>query len=95
MLTVTKEATDKLAEGLQGATDDPEMAVRMAPSQKAPGELEFLLDKEREGDQVVVSSGGAKVMLIGAELSEAMDGLVMDYVETAEGAGFTLSRLAA
>ncbi len=95
MLTVTHAAREKLVEGLQELTQDPAMAVRMAMSSEAPRELEFSLDTERHGDQVVFDEGGAKVLLIGAELSQAMLGLVMDYVETPDGAGFTLERLPA
>ena len=95
MLTVTHAAREKLVEGLQELTQDPEMAGRIALSSGAPRQLEFSLDTEKQGDQVVFDEGGAKVLLIGAELSRAMMGLVMDYVETPEGAGFTLERLAA
>ena len=95
MLTVTREAKDKLVEGLQELTRDPEMAVRIAISSGALSQLEFTLDTAKQGDQVVFNEAGAKVLLIGAELSQAMMGLVMDYVETLDGAGFTLERLPA
>lgn len=94
-MTVTRAAKEKLVEGLSELTQDPEMVVRMAMSSGAPRELEFTLDTERQGDQVVFDEGGAKVLLIAAELSQAMLGLVMDYVETPDGAGFTLERLPA
>ena len=94
-MTVTHAAREKLVEGLQELTQDPAMAVRMAMSSGAPRQLEFSLDTEKQGDQVVFDEAGAKVLLIAAELSQAMMGLVMDYVETPDGAGFTLERLAA
>ena len=95
MLTVTHAAREKLIEGLQELTQDPAMAVRMTMSSGMLKQLEFSLDTEKQGDQVVFDEGGAKVLLIGAELSQAMMGLVMDYVETPDGAGFTLERLPA
>jgi len=95
MLTVTRGAKDKLVEGLQGLTQDPGMAVRIDISGGALSQLEFSLDTEKQGDQVVFDEGGAKVLLISSELSQAMMGLVMDYVETPDGAGFTLERLPA
>lgn len=95
MLTVTREAKEKLVEGLKELAQDPETAVRIGISSGAPGQLEFTLDTQKQGDQVVFDDAGAKVLLVGAELSRAMIGLVMDYVETPEGAGFTLERLPA
>ena len=95
MLTVTEAAKEKLEEGLQELTQDPEMAVRITLPAGDMGRLEFSIDREKDGDQVVFGLAGAKVLLVGADLSRAMLGLVMDYVETHEGAGFTLERLPA
>jgi len=70
------------------------MATRIIVSPSTPNRLEFVLDKEGEGDQVVESEGGIKVLLIGPDLALALDGMVMDYQETPEGAGFTIAKLA-
>ena len=54
MLTVTAKAKEKLnKEALEKQTMDPEAAIRIIPSSSMPTRLEFVLDKEREGDQVV------------------------------------------
>lgn len=35
-----------------------------------------------------------KLLLVGPDLAPAVDGMVMDYHETPEGSGFTISKLA-
>ncbi|MFQ5988124.1 MAG: HesB/IscA family protein [Dehalococcoidia bacterium] len=94
MLTVTATAKEKLREELQGVEMDPEMAFRIIASPSMPNRLELVLDEEREGDQVVESEGGIKVLVIGPDLALALEGMVIDYQETPEGAGFTISELA-
>ena len=93
MLTVTATATEKLQEALQGLTEDPELATRIIISPSAPNQLEMILDKEEDGDQVVESEGGIKVLFIGPDLALALDGIVLDYQESPEGAGFTMTEL--
>ena len=94
MLTVTAPAKEKLEEALQEQTTDPEVAIRIIASPSEPNRLALVLDKEKEGDQVVESEGGSKLLLIGPDLAPALDGLVIDHQETPEGAGFTISKLA-
>lgn len=94
MLTVTATAKEKFEEALQVETPEPEMAIRIIASPSMPNRLELVLDKEGEGDQVVESEEGIKILLIGPDLAPALDGMVIDYQETPEGAGFTISELA-
>jgi Fe-S cluster assembly iron-binding protein IscA len=93
MLTVTTEAAEKLKEAIQAQAIDPELAIRLIPSPANPNQLAMALDKEKEGDQVVESEG-VKVLIISSELSEALDGMVIDCQDTPEGAQFSLSKLA-
>jgi thioredoxin 1 len=93
MLTVTVNAKQKLKEALQQQTD-PETAIRIIPSPSDPNQLQLALDKEKQGDQVVETEEGIKVLLIGPDLAPALEGMVMDYRETPEGSGFTMSKLA-
>lgn len=92
MLTVTATAKEKLQETLQQHTTDPDVAIRIIPSRSKPRGLELALDKEREGDQIVESKEGKKVLLIGPDLALALKGMVMDYQETPGGVGFTISK---
>jgi Fe-S cluster assembly iron-binding protein IscA len=92
MLTVTTTAKEKFMEALQTRKMDPEIAVRIIPSPSKPNWLELVFDKEKEGDQVVRTEEGRKVLLIGAELMPALQEVVIDYRETAEGTGFTISK---
>ena len=92
MLTVTMAAKGKLKEALEKQTTDPEIAVRIVSSSSDPKRLEMVLDKEKEGDQIVESEEGATVLLIGSDLVSDLEGMVVDYQETSEGIGFTISR---
>jgi len=94
MLTVTAQAAEELKEAVQAQTQDPEIAIRLVPSTSKPNQLGMALDKEKEGDQVVESEG-AKVLFISSELSQALDGMVIDCQETPEGVQFSLTKLAA
>jgi len=91
---VTATAKEKLEEALQVQTTDPEVAISIIASPSGPNRLEWVLDEEKEGDEVVETEGGIKVLLIEPDLAPALDGLVIDRQETPEGAGFTISKLA-
>jgi len=93
MLTVTANAKDKLKEVLQ-QQGDSQMAIRIIPSSSNPGQLQLGLDKPREEDQVVKTEDGKKLLLIGPDLVPTLDRIVMDYQETSQGSGFTMSELA-
>jgi Fe-S cluster assembly iron-binding protein IscA len=90
MLKVTAAAKEKLKEVLQKRTTDPKEGMRIIPSPSNPKQLAFVLDKEKEGDHAVESEEGRKVLLIGPELAPSLEGKVLDYQETAEGAGFSI-----
>jgi len=93
MLTATATAKEKLKAALQEMTKDPEMAIRIVASPSESNRLDLVLDKEKEGDQVVESEEGIKVLLIGSDLTPALEGMVIDYQETPQGAGFIISKL--
>lgn len=94
MLTVTTIAKEKFKEALQTQTTDPEIAIRVVvvSSPSKPNRLELVLDKEKEGDQVVETEEGRKVLLIGSNLVSALEEMVIDYKETPEVTGFTISK---
>lgn len=92
MLTVTTTAKEKLKETLETRTTDPEIAIRIVSSPSKPNSLELVLDKEKEGDQVVETEEGRKVLLIGPDLVSVLKEMVVDYKETPEGTAFTISK---
>jgi len=91
MLTVTTTAKERFKETLQTETTDPEIAMRIILSPSKPDQLKLVFDKEKEGDQVVTTEEGRKVLLIGADLGRALEEMVIDYKETPEGTRFTIS----
>lgn len=92
MLTMTTTAKEKVKEALQKETTDPEIAMRVVLSPSKPDQLMLVFDKEKEGDQVVTTEEGRKVLLIGADLGPMLDKMVIDYQETPERTGFTISK---
>jgi len=94
MVKVTAPAKNKLKEDLLKQKKGPELAIRIVMSDSTPKRFEFLLDREREYDQIVESEDGTKILLIDGELSSKLDGKIIDYQETSQGAGFTLIQAA-
>lgn len=92
MLTVTTTAKEKFKEALRTRKMGPEIAIRIIPSPSRPNWLDLVFDKEKEGDQVVRTEEGRKVLLIGADLMPVLEEVVIDYKETPEGTGFTISK---
>ena len=94
MLTVTEKAKEKLKEALlQEQTTETKVAFRITPTHSMPDRLGIALDREKEGDQVVESEDGIKVLLVESDLAQKLEGMVLDYHETLQSAGFTISKL--
>ena len=89
MLTVTEEAKQILKEKLLASTDDPELVLRLKGG--PGGQLGLVLDKETPGDDVVEHEE-AKVLLIGGELADVVDGLTLTTEDTPEGAKLVIRR---
>jgi Fe-S cluster assembly iron-binding protein IscA len=92
ILTVTTTAKEKFKEALQSRSANPEIAVKIISSPSKPNRLELVFDKEKEGDQAIETEEGRKVLLIGADLIPTLEEMVVDYKETSEGTGFTISK---
>jgi len=90
---VTAPAAGKLKEAIQAETTDPEVCIRIIPSPSKPNDLEMILDKENEGDQMVESEG-VKILLLSPDLAVALGGMVIDWKETPQGGGFTIAEVA-
>ena len=90
MVIVTEGAKQELNRILASANiDDPEIRLRLVMSE--PRAFSLILDKGHEGDQVVEHEG-AKVLLVGQELSQVLEGVTIDCQETAEGTRLTIYR---
>ena len=93
MLTVTALAGEKMREAIQAKTTDPEMGFRLIPYPSKPNQWKMVWDKEMEGDQVVESEG-VKILFLSPEVVPLLKGMVIDYPETSQGGGFTISKIA-
>jgi Fe-S cluster assembly iron-binding protein IscA len=91
---MTTTAKEKLKGTLQELTTDPEEAMRLILDPSNTDQLAFTLDKEKEGDQVLETEDGKKVLLVAPDLASALEGIVIDYEETPEGPGYTVSKRA-
>ena len=91
MLEVTAKAKEKLKEILRKETADPEIAIRVTPDYSMSKQLDLILDKEKRGDQVVLTNGGIKVLLIRPDLAKYLEGVVLDYKEAIQD--FTINKI--
>lgn len=83
MIAVTERAKEQLLEmKLSANIKEPEVGLRLKPA--ATGEWQLFPDQAIEGDQVV-EHGGSKVLLIGADASDALGDRQVDTQETAPG----------
>ena len=89
-LTITAAAIDKLKESLLAKTDDPEIGFRLTPSPQKSNQLKMALEPSREGDRVIEREG-RKVVILSPEVMTALEGMVMDYRDTGEGGGFSIT----
>jgi len=83
MVTVTEDAKEVLRRALSSANiTDPELGLRLV---RGPtGRIEVVLDREKQGDQVVEHEG-SKVLLIGEEMAVALQSLTIDCEDSPEG----------
>lgn len=93
MITVTASAAERIRHDLQAINAEPGVCIRLFRSRSAVNQLDFALDKEREGDQVVLSEG-IKIFLLDSELSQTLDGTIIDYESIPKGNGFNITQLA-
>jgi Fe-S cluster assembly iron-binding protein IscA len=93
MLTVTEAAKEKLKSRLLRLKTGSKTTIRIIPAPKKPGKWKMIWDEERPKDQVVKSRDGIKILLVGADLVRAIEGMVVDFRTTPEGTGFAIYRL--
>ena len=92
-MTVTEAAKEKLKSRLLRLKTGSRTTIRLIPAPKKPGKYKMIWDKERAKDQVVESKEGIKILLVGADLVRAIEGMVVDFRTTPEGTGFAIYRL--
>ena len=93
MLTVTDAAKEKLKSRLLRLKTGSKRTIRLIPAPKKPGKWKMIWDKERPEDQVVESKDGIKILLVGADLVRAIEGMVVDFRTTSQGTGFAIYKL--
>lgn len=87
MLSVTDKAVDILAQSLEASEANEGQSLRLARTPQ--GEFGLAIDEEREGDQVV-KHAEKPILVVDQEVSSALDGAVLDVVESPEGQRLTL-----
>jgi Fe-S cluster assembly iron-binding protein IscA len=91
VLIVTERAKRELARTLIVSRGGNDSEVGWRLSYGALGEFEFTLDLENEGDYVVEHQG-ARVLLVSAETWRSLEGVTLDYMETAKGLQLVMFR---
>lgn len=82
MVTVTDNARKHLKKTLLAHSSDPNVGIRL--ELKPPGQLGLVLSEEVEGDQVVEEEG-SKVLLVGSETAEMLEGVTIDVQDAPDG----------
>ncbi len=82
MITVTERAKEELKRVWSANVSDPEVGFRLTPVEI--GQYNLVPDREKEGDHVVEHEG-AKVLLVDEKLTRILEGVTVDYRETASG----------
>jgi Fe-S cluster assembly iron-binding protein IscA len=83
MLMITENAKDALIQLRNSAEiDQPEVGLRLASGDA--GRLELVVDRPKEGDQVL-EHDGCKVLIVGEEVSSSFDGGTLDCRPGPEG----------
>lgn len=88
MLQVTDKALDAMAQTLDAKAAEDDQALRLGLTDT--GQLGLALDNRRAGDEVV-SKGERPVLLVEPEVSEHVNGAVLDVADTPGGAQLTIS----
>jgi Fe-S cluster assembly iron-binding protein IscA len=92
MLSITSLAKEKMKHALENEKEDEESLIRITRSSDSPHALGFLIDTEKEGDQVIRDNEGEKLLLIGEEIGPTLVGLVLDYRDSGQGMRFTITQ---
>lgn len=93
MITVTASAAERIRNDLQAINREPGVCLRLFRSRSTASQLDMALDKEREGDQVVVSAG-IKIFLLDPDMNHALEGTIIDYQAMPGENGFSITQLA-
>jgi len=88
MLTVTELAKQELKKILFEKVDHPLAGIRLIKGEQ-PDSFGLTIDIEMPGDEVV-EYDGSKVLIVGRELSEDLDGNVLDIEDEAQGKNFVV-----
>lgn len=88
MLRVTEAAKKELKRILAEKADNPLAGLRIIRGGQ-PDNYGLAIDVEMPGDQVVEHKG-AKVLLVSRELSNRLDGNILDVEDTAHGKSFVV-----
>ena len=81
-MIVTDNAKEQLRERLLDHTSDPEIVLRL--ELRSPENFGLALDRQAEGDQVIEYEG-SKVLLIGEDVADLADKLILSVEDAAEG----------
>ena len=82
MINVTERAKQELKRILTDHVDHPQAVLRLKTNDQ--GQLGLSIDIEMPGDQAVEYEG-SKLLLVGSELADQLEGVSIDVDDTDEG----------
>ena len=93
MLIVTPRAKVKLRRDLNKARDSRFSYARIIYSTSNPARIGFALDDEREDDQVITDNEGEKLLLIGSDMVQFLNDIIIDYCENPDKRSFLIMKV--
>ena len=94
MLTVTETAIARFENTLKEHAKESNAVIRMVASEEKGNKLEFVLDDKQDDDQTVENNDGKIVLAVERQLSEQLEGMILDYQDNPEGKGFAIYKVA-
>jgi len=82
MISVTESAKEELKRVSADIVDQPESLLRLVAGEG--GQLGLVADSEKEGDQIIEHQGST-VLVVGKELSAALEGIGIDCQDSDDG----------
>ena len=87
MLSITEQAADVLTKTLESNDIPDGQGLRLA--RNAAGEFGLAVDEKRDGDHIVAASE-REVLFVDQDVSQALDGAVLDVTEAPDGTRLAL-----
>jgi len=89
VITVTDNAKQRLKEIISAKSDSEELGLRLVRNES--GQFALVFDEEAT-DDLVVKHDESKILLVGKDLVDNLEGVVIDREDTPQGSSLVITR---